>query len=154
KITEELFAAWIEILRRVDGSVLWLCADNIWSCSNLVEAVSRAGIDPNRIIFAPRTSPSEYLAYLAAADLFLDTYPYNAGTVASDAIRMHLPMVTWSGEAFASRMAGRLLAALGANYGIGVTADEYVEKAVALATDRDRYDSYKALFPDEAWAAT
>src|SRR6201999_3350075 len=107
KITEELFAAWIEILRRVDGSVLWLCADNIWSCSNLVEAVSRAGIDPTRIVFAARTSPSEYLANLAAADLFLDTYPYNAGTVASDAIRMHLPLVTLSGPSFAPLMRAR-----------------------------------------------
>ena len=98
KITEEMFAAWIEILRRVDHSVLWLIADNIWSCSNLVEAARNAGIDPARIVFAPRTGPSEYLAYLAAADLFLDTYPYNAGTVASDAIRMHLPLVTLVGS--------------------------------------------------------
>jgi predicted O-linked N-acetylglucosamine transferase (SPINDLY family) len=154
RITEEMFAAWIEILRRVDHSILWLIADNIWSCSNLVEAARNAGIDPARIVFAPRTSPSEYLANLAAADLFLDTYPYNAGTVASDAIRMHLPLVTLSGQSFASRMAGRLLAALGAHDGIGVTAQDYVDKAVALATDRSRYSSYKALFTDEAWAAT
>ena len=76
------------------------------------------------------------------------------GTIASDAIRMHLPLVTLSGQSFASRMAGRLLAALGAHDGVAVTADDYVEKAVALATDRNRYDAYKALFTDEAWAAT
>ena len=86
--------------------------------------------------------------------MFLDTYPYNAGTIASDAIRMHLPLVTLSGQSFASRMAGRLLAALGAQDGIAVTAEDYVEKAVALATDRNRYDAYKALFTDEAWATT
>ena len=67
---------------------------------------------------------------------------------------MHLPLVTLSGQSFASRMAGRLLAALGAHDGVGVTAQDYVEKAVALATDRNRYGSYKALFTDEAWAAT
>ena len=154
KITEEMFAAWVEILRRVDHSILWLIADNIWSCSNLVDAARHAGIDPARIVFAPRTGPSDYLAYLAAADLFLDTYPYNAGTVASDAIRMHLPLVTLSGQSFASRMAGRLLAALGAHDGIAVTAPDYVEKAVSLATDRNRYNAYKALFTDEAWATT
>jgi predicted O-linked N-acetylglucosamine transferase (SPINDLY family) len=154
KITEEIFATWMEILRRVENSILWLIADTVWSCNNLVEAARAAGIDTSRIVFAPRTSPSEYLAYLAAADLFLDTYPYNAGTVASDAIRMHLPLVTLSGQSFASRMAGRLLAALGGHDGIAVTEQDYVEKAVALATDRSRYDAYKALFTDEAWAAT
>jgi predicted O-linked N-acetylglucosamine transferase (SPINDLY family) len=136
------------------AGILWLIADTVWSCNNLVEAARAAGIDTSRIVFAPRTSPSEYLAYLEAADLFLDTYPYNAGTVASDAIRMHLPLVTLSGQSFASRMAGRLLAALGGHDGIAVTAQDYVEKAVALATDRSRYDAYKALFTDEAWAAT
>jgi predicted O-linked N-acetylglucosamine transferase (SPINDLY family) len=67
---------------------------------------------------------------------------------------MHLPLVTLSGQSFASRMAGRLLTALGAHDGVAVSAPDYVEKSVALATDRSRYLSYKALFTDEAWAAT
>lgn len=154
KITEEMFAAWMEILRRVDHSVLWLIDDNVWSSANFADAARNAGIDPARIVSASRTSPLEYLAYLDAADLFLDTYPYNAGTIASDAIRMHLPLVTLSGQSFASRMAGRLLAALGAREGVAVSVDDYVEKAVALATDRNRYDAYKLRFTDDAWAAT
>ena len=154
KITEEIFAAWLEILRRVDNGILWLIADDAWARGNLVRAARNAGVDPARIIFAPRTGPSEYLAYLNVADLFLDTYPYNAGTIASDAIRMHLPLVTLSGRAFASRMAGRLLAALGGQDGVAATVRDYVEKAVTLATDRTRYAAYKALFTDEAWAAT
>jgi predicted O-linked N-acetylglucosamine transferase (SPINDLY family) len=154
KITEEMFATWMEILRQVENGVLWLIADDAWARGNLANAARSAGIDPGRIVFAPRTGPSEYLAYLDAADLFLDTYPYNAGTIASDAIRMHLPLVTLSGQSFASRMAGRLLAALGAQDGVAATAQEYVEKAVALAADRDRYDAYKALFTDDAWTAT
>jgi predicted O-linked N-acetylglucosamine transferase (SPINDLY family) len=154
KITEEMFTVWMDILRRVDDSVLWLIADNVYSEDNLTGAARNAGIDPARIVFAARTGPSEYLAYFAVADLFLDTYPYNAGTIASDATRMHLPLVTLSGQSFASRMAGRLLAALGAQAGIAVTAEEYVEKAVGLATERDRYDAYKSLFTDRAWETT
>jgi len=154
KITEEIFVAWMNILRRVNHGVLWLIADNVSSCGNLANAAKRAGIDPARIMFAPRTSPSEYLTYLDVADLFLDTYPYNAGTVASDAIRMHLPLVTLSGQSFASRMAGRLLAALGAQDGIATTVQDYVERAVSLSTDRNRYNAYKALFTDDAWSGT
>jgi predicted O-linked N-acetylglucosamine transferase (SPINDLY family) len=151
KITQELFAAWMDILRQVDHSVLWLVADNQWSCGNLVAAAKRSGIDPNRIVFAGRTSPTEYLAYLDAADLFLDTYPYNAGTIASDVIRMRLPLLTITGQCFASRMAGRLLTAVGAQDGIAANIPQYIEKAVALATDRERYDAYRTHFTEGAW---
>ena len=154
KITEEIFTAWMDILRLVPHGILWLIADNVSSCDNLLKAARDAGVGPERIVFAPRTSPSEYLAYLDAADLFLDTYPYNAGTVASDAIRMHLPLVTLSGQSFVSRMAGRLLAALGAQDGIATVIEDYVAKAVAFATDKSRYDVYKARFTDDAWAGT
>ena len=83
--------------------------------------------------------------------LFLDTFPYNAGTVASDAIRMRLPLLTLSGRSFASRMAGRLLTAIGAGRGIAATLDQYVDTAVTLATDRDAYAAYKAVFGEESW---
>jgi predicted O-linked N-acetylglucosamine transferase (SPINDLY family) len=154
KITEAMFGAWMDILRRVEDGILWLAADTAWSRDNLAEAARNAGVDPARIVFMARTGPTEYLANLGAADLFLDTFPYNAGTVASDAIRMHLPLLTLSGRSFASRMAGRLLAALGAEDGIATTMRDYVETAVALATDRSRYAAYKARFTDDAWAGT
>ena len=134
KITETMFGAWMEILRNVEDSVLWLVADNIWSRDNLRMRATIAGVDPGRILFAKRVDPAEYMARLALPDLFLDTSPYNAGTIASDAIRMGLPMVTLSGESFASRMAGRLLQAIGATPGITENLESYVETAVALAT--------------------
>jgi predicted O-linked N-acetylglucosamine transferase (SPINDLY family) len=154
KITETMFAAWMEILRRVENGILWLAADTVWSRDNLLGAAGKAGVDPARIVFMERTDPTQYLANLGAADLYLDTFPYNAGTVASDALRMHLPLLTLSGRSFVSRMAGRFLAALGAQEGIAATAQDYVETAVALATDRHRYDAYKARFTDEGWAGT
>ena len=152
KITQEVFAAWMEILRRVETGILWLAGDTEYARANMAEAARQAGIDPERIVYMERTGPTLYLANLGAADLFLDTYPYNAGTVASDAIRMNVPLVTLSGQCFASRMAGRLLAALGAQDGIATTAADYVERAVALATDRARYDAYRSLFGKSAWA--
>jgi predicted O-linked N-acetylglucosamine transferase (SPINDLY family) len=94
------------------------------------------------------------MARMVLADLFLDTSPYNAGTIASDAIRMGLPLVTLSGESFASRMAGRLLAAIGADRGIATTPADYVETAVALASDPTAHAAYKALFTEARWAET
>ena len=137
KITEEMFVAWLEILRRARPRH-GLIADNVWSCVNLRLRAAAAGIGPERIIYAGRISPADYMARMVLADLFLDTSPYNAGTIASDAIRMGLPLVTLSGESFASRMAGRLLAAIGADRGIATTRADYIETAVALATDPTR----------------
>jgi predicted O-linked N-acetylglucosamine transferase (SPINDLY family) len=154
KITEEMFAAWLQILTRVETAVLWLIADNVWSCVNLRLRAAAAGIGPERIIYAGRVGPADYMARLPLADLFLDTSPYNAGTIASDAIRMGLPLVTLSGESFASRMAGRLLAAIGADRGIATTLSGYVETAVTLASDPAAHAAYKALFTEARWAET
>ena len=154
KITEPVFAAWLEMLRQVPGAVLWLVGDNQWACANLRAHATEAGIDADRLIFAGRVDPAQYMARLRLADLFLDTFSYNAGTIASDAIRMGLPLLTLSGEAFASRMAARLLSALGADQGITTDRAGYVATAVRLATDPAAYTTYKALFTEARWAAS
>ncbi len=154
KITEAMFGAWMDILRRVENSVLWLVADNTWSCNNLRMRAMIAGVEPARLLFAGRVDPAEYMARLALPDLFLDTSPYNAGTIASDAIRMGLPMVTLAGESFASRMAGRLLQAIGAAPGIAETLESYTEIAVALATRPEVLAQYRTLFTEANWAST
>ena len=154
KITETIFAGWMSILHQVDGSVLWLASDNRHSEASLKEAARRAGLAEGRLIISERADPDLYLSRLALADLFLDTFPYNAGTVASDAMRMQLPIVTLCGAAFASRMATSLLRMIGATAGIATSVAQYVETAVRLARDPERYQSYKALFTTAAWQGT
>jgi len=151
KITEELFTGWMRILERVDDAVLWLASDNQWSRSNMQDAATRCGIAPDRLIFAERVDPDLYMSRLRLGDLFLDTFPYNSGTVASDAIRMQLPLLTLCGHAFASRMAGGLLTTIGAQDGIAFSLSDYVEKAIALAQNKDLYLRYAALFTKDAW---
>lgn len=154
KITEEMFGAWMTILRRVPRAVLWLASDNPWAPQNLRDRAVSSGIDAARLVFTGRVDPAQYMARLALGDLFLDTFPFNAGTVASDAIRMGLPLITLSGEAYASRMAGRFLSAVGAGQGVAHNFNGYVETAVALATDAGAYAAYRSLFTAERWAAT
>jgi len=154
KITEELFTAWMAILRQAEQSVLWLAVDNPWSPQNLRLHAQTQGVDPARLIFTGRVDPALYMSRLALADLFLDTFPYNAGTIASDGIRMGLPLLTLSGEAYASRMASRLLNAIGAERGIAHRLDDYVATAVALATDRQAHAAYRSLFTAGRWAET
>jgi predicted O-linked N-acetylglucosamine transferase (SPINDLY family) len=154
KITEPIFAAWMSILAQAERTVLWLVVDNPYSQANLVAVAERAGIAADRLIFSERADPDLYLSRLALADLFLDTFPYNAGTVASDALRMQLPMVTLCGAAFASRMATSLLRTIGATEGITTSLPKYVETATRFARDAKAYGRYKALFTAKAWTKT
>jgi predicted O-linked N-acetylglucosamine transferase (SPINDLY family) len=135
KYTLEVFSTWMNILRRVPNSVLWLLADNPWAADNLRQQAKVQGIDPKRLVFAERASPADYLARYLLADLFLDTFPFNAGTTANDALWMGLPVLTMSGRSFASRMAGALLTAAQLPELITEDLHAYEELAVALAGD-------------------
>ena len=135
KLTPEMFDVWMSILRRVPGSVLWLLADNPWAEDNLRLEAQARGIDASRLVFAGRVSPENYLARYLIADLFLDSFPFNAGTTANDALFMGLPVLTCSGRSFASRMAGALLTAAGCLELICFDLKTYEERAVALGGD-------------------
>lgn len=133
KFTPAVFDVWMNILRRVPGSVFWVLADNQWAEDNLRLEAEARGIARNRLIFAGRVSPEDYLARYQIADLFLDTFPFNAGTTANDALWMGLPVLTYSGRSFASRMAGALLTAAKLDELITYNLKDYEEKAVWLA---------------------
>lgn len=133
KFTPEMFAVWMRILKRTPGSVLWLLEDNEWARENLIRAAKKHGIKKERLVFATRVAPADYLARYQLADLFLDTFPFNGGTTANDALFMGLPLLTLSGRTFASRMAGSLLTYLKLPELITSTMKEYEDKAVWLA---------------------
>ena len=113
KITPEVFAVWMRLLQAVPRSVLWLLEGNRWVPANLRREAEARGVAGERLVFAPRLAGPEHLARHRLADLFLDTYPVNAHTTASDALWAGCPVLTLAGETFASRVAGSLLRALG-----------------------------------------
>jgi hypothetical protein len=139
KYTQEMFAAWMHILKQVPKSVLWLLADNEWAKDNLCREARKNGIKKDRLVFAPRVAPADYLARYQLADLFLDTYPFNGGTTANDALYMGLPLLTLSGRTFASRMAGSLLTNLELPELISHSLQEYKDKAIELARKKNEY---------------
>lgn len=135
KITQEVFGVWMHILQQVPNSVLWLLDCNQWATANLRKEAAKAGVDADRLIFAPRVSIAEHLSRHAHADLFLDTSPYNAHTTASDALFMGLPLLTCAGETFASRVASSLLQQMDLTDLSTKNWSEYASKAAALAND-------------------
>ncbi len=154
KITEMMFTAWMEILKRVPGSVLWLSFDNETAKRNLQAAAVAQGVDPTRLIFALKVSPADYLARLQLADLSLAAFPYGPGTLASDALRMGVPLLTLEGKSFVARMAGGLLTTVGLAELIAPDVSRYIDMAVELAHNRSKLEGYRALLQKGAWERT
>jgi predicted O-linked N-acetylglucosamine transferase (SPINDLY family) len=154
KFSPEVFGAWLRILQRVPGSVLWIVADSEVVRQNLLTEAGRHGVDAGRIYFAGRVPPAEYLARFQAADLFLDTYPFGAGTTASDALWAGLPLLTYAGRVFASRMAGSLLQAVELPELITFSLEEYEHRAVALATNPALIEAMKRQLADKRMSCT
>jgi len=143
KFSPGVFAAWMRILKRTENSILFLYADSETAAANLRREAEARGIAPERLIFGKRLGMADYLARYKAADLFLDTLPYNAGTTASDALWMDLPVLTCTGAAFASRMAASLLRALDLPELITNNLEDYESRAVELAMDTARLAALK-----------
>jgi protein O-GlcNAc transferase len=144
KITPAMFDVWMRLLREVDDSVLWLLGGSAAIEANLRRAAHAREIAPDRLIFAARLGYADYLRRYQFADLFLDTSPFNAGATASDALWAGLPLVTCSGEAFAGRMAGSLLQAVGLPQLVTRSLEDYQRLALELARDRAALDGLKA----------
>ena len=145
KIAPHVFAVWMNLLREVPGSVLWLMSRNPLSQENLRREAAARGVDPDRLVFAQRVPMVEdHLARYRQADLFLDTHPYNAHTTCADALMAGLPVVTCMGGAFPSRVAGSLLHAAGIPELVTTSLADYQALALQLARDPQRLARLKA----------
>jgi len=144
KISPAVFDAWMRLLDKVEGSVLWLYESNAAAMRNLRKRAADKGIAPERLVFAPKIKLEEHLARHRLADLFLDTLPYNAHTTASDALWAGLPVLTCLGTTFAGRVAASLLNAIGLPELITHSLPEYEALALELATNRKRLADIKS----------
>ena len=129
----------MRLLKKVEGSVLWLTGDNFTGAKNLQKEANQRGVDSNRLIFA-KAMPllADHLARHKSADLFIDTFPYCAHTTCSDALWSCLPIVTRMGQSFESRVAGSILSAIDLSELISHTEKEYEDLALKLATNSEK----------------
>jgi predicted O-linked N-acetylglucosamine transferase (SPINDLY family) len=135
KFTPPVFDGWMQILKQVDTSVLWLLEETPTAAVHLRQQAAARGVSAERLVFAKRTSHKDHMARHGAADLFLDTLPYNAHTTASDALWAGVPVLTRPGETFAGRVAASLLTAIGLPELIAPTPAQFESMAVELAND-------------------
>jgi len=143
KISPQEFDIWMRLLNKIEGSVLWLLKANKWSENNLRNEASKRGVDADRLVFADKLPLEEHLGRLRLADLFLDTFNFNAHTTASDALWAGIPVVTKIGKSFAARVAGSLLTAIELPELITTTEQEYEALALSLASNPKTLTSIK-----------
>ena len=135
KLDPQTLSSFVRILEAVPGSVLWLLEGRPGTADNLRREAKLRGLDPARLVFAPRAELKEHLARISHADLFLDTFPYTAHTTASDALRRGLPIVTRTGRSFASRVAESLMRQVNLDDLAVTTPAAFEARAIALARD-------------------
>ena len=143
KITPLIFKSWMNILKRCENSILWLLQDNKLAKLNLWEEAKKLGINKDRILFAERLPVKEHLKRVKFIDLFLDTFPYNAHTTASEAIRAGVPILTLKGKSFPSRVASSILTNVGLEKLIFSNLEDYETEAISLAKNYKEIESLK-----------
>lgn len=144
KITPDLFDIWMEILQETPGSVLWVLESNHWSNENLKKEAELRGIDPERLIIAEQLPADHHLARIKNADLFLDSFPCNAHTTASDALWVGLPVLTCIGRSFAARVAASVLKAADLEELISTDFKSYKSLALELAHNPEKLNQIKS----------
>lgn len=144
KILPPLYDVWMRLLKATPGSVLWLLGKDRGAQVNLRREAQARGVSGDRIIFGPYQEMGAHLARHAHADLFLDTFPFNAHTTASDALWAGLPVLTCRGATFASRVAASVLTAIGMPEMITDSFEAYEAKALHLATHPEALAAAKA----------
>jgi len=135
KILPEAFDVWCAVMREVPSAVLWLKQTNGQLHANVRREAAARGVVAERIVFAKAVSYAEHFSRLALADVFVDTWPYNAHTTCADALWAGLPVVTVYGNTYASRVAASVLNAAGLGELAFETAHDYHCAILALAQD-------------------
>jgi protein O-GlcNAc transferase len=148
KINPTMFDVWMRVLGQVPDSILWLLESGPSAVGNLRAEASRRGVDPSRLMFSGRAEYEDYLANYTAADLFLDTLPFNGGATVSDALWAGLPVLACVGSTFVGRMAASLLTAAGLSELITPSLQEYEALAVSLGRDQGRLRQLRATLTD------
>ena len=143
KINSDLFKIWMQILKEIPHSILWLIDDNPTTTKNLKTHAIAAKADMSRIIFTPRSDHPEYRSKLKLANVFLDTFPYNCGSTTNDVIQAMVPVVSMSGKTLVSRMGGSILGFLGLHELVANSYPEYIEICIRLSKDQDFLSNIK-----------
>lgn len=147
KYNKKILNVWIDILKKNENAVLWIM-DDPGIKEYVFKYILDSGIEKSRIIPSPRVDYDLHISRLALADLFIDSFPCNAHTTASDALYANLPIITVSGKSMASRVTGSLLSAIKLNQLICKDFEEYFTKINFYINDQIELKKIKKHIKD------
>lgn len=138
KLAAPFVAAWLAVMREQPATLLWLTAPHALTQHHLRTLASRAGVAPQRLVFAPLVSQQAHLARLQCADVALDVLPYGSHTTGSDALFCGVPLLSLRATTFAGRVGASLLAAVDLPELVADSMVSYTAMLANLAADRAR----------------
>jgi len=139
KTTDHILSLWKNILKKVPRSKLVLknkLFGSKYGCEQTSQRLSRLGFDLQQVEFRPSTD--DHIKEYLDIDIALDTYPYVGGATTCEALYMGVPVVTLVGNRHGSRFGYSILKNIDLEEGIAYIEEEYIEKALALASDVER----------------
>lgn len=143
KIDPIIFNLWMDILKHVSGSVLWLMKSNDAVVANLKSEAEKKGVDPLRLVFAEKMPKEDHLERLKMANIALDTIIVNGAATTSDALWAEVPVLTIKGTHFASRMTASILKAIGLEDLAVYTKDQYRQLAIDIGNHPSLFNTIK-----------
>lgn len=139
KLTPNVFSTWMNILRSVPNSILWLYVNNLKTAEkNLLSTVESFNVSQNRIVFAKTVPLNDHLLRLRAADLCLDTYGFGGGATTACSLMAGLPVLSWRGDNYLGRMGSSINQYMGLPEMDCLAEAQYVSRAIELATCPDK----------------
>ena len=143
KIEPVMFECWMNILKKIPDSVLWLTNDNSIATTNLKRFASELGVSPERLVFAEKIPRNKHISRLQVANLVLDTRLYNGGATSWDALSVGVPVITLRGQNVPSRASASMLTSLGLKELITYDLEAYEALALKLAIDQEELENIK-----------
>ncbi|WP_420315642.1 tetratricopeptide repeat protein [Ekhidna sp.] len=150
KLDPETFDAWMEILKAVPDAVLWIYdAGNEDFIRTLKSIAKKKGVLNEQIVFAPPLDIKKHWERIKHADLFLDSFNYNAHVTGVEALRMGMPILTMRGDNHNSRLGSSLVHYSNLPNCAIFTKNDYIERSIQLAVNRVEINTLKKSLQSE-----
>ena len=149
KVNDEVVALWSDVLKAVPDSRLLLKYFNLYREPSLQrrwrERFAAHGIPAERLVLkAQNESRHSHLQLYNQVDIALGPFPFNGATTTFEALTMGVPVVAVRGRHFVDRVAASIATHAGHPEFVAGSEPEYVERAVALASDIDGLNEIRA----------
>jgi protein O-GlcNAc transferase len=143
KLHRGTLSLWARVLAAVPGSRLLLYVEE-YGRHAVLQTLAAGGIDAERVAFRGLVPRRAYLERYGELDIALDTFPFAGGTTTCDAVWMGVPVVTLVGPTVLQRAGSSVAMNLGLPELVARSEDEFVARAVALATNLPHLASLRA----------